>query len=106
MLQIVSYLAMEAPSSTYPEAVRDEQAKVPTLNIIVNFHLLLTMHGVAVNRGQPCGSVANRPTRTATDIRMRRTVRRPLGDRRREARVGSELWAAGIGQLSSRTGSM
>ena len=28
LLQIVSYLAMEAPSSTYPEAVRDEQAKV------------------------------------------------------------------------------
>jgi glucose-6-phosphate 1-dehydrogenase len=28
LLQIVSYLAMEAPSSTYDEAVRDEQAKV------------------------------------------------------------------------------
>jgi len=28
LLQIVSYLAMEAPSSIYPEAVRDEQAKV------------------------------------------------------------------------------
>jgi glucose-6-phosphate 1-dehydrogenase len=28
MLQIVSYLAMEAPSSTYAEAIRDEQAKV------------------------------------------------------------------------------
>jgi glucose-6-phosphate 1-dehydrogenase len=28
LLQIVSYLAMEAPSSTYPEAIRDEQAKV------------------------------------------------------------------------------
>ncbi len=28
LLQIVSYLAMEAPSSTYSEAVRDEQAKV------------------------------------------------------------------------------
>jgi glucose-6-phosphate 1-dehydrogenase len=28
LLQIVSYLAMEAPSSTYAEAVRDEQAKV------------------------------------------------------------------------------
>src|SRR5436190_9707412 len=28
LLQIVSYLAMEAPSSVYPEAVRDEQAKV------------------------------------------------------------------------------
>ncbi len=28
MLQIVSYLAMEAPSSTYSEAIRDEQAKV------------------------------------------------------------------------------
>ena len=28
LLQMVSYLAMEAPSSTYPEAVRDEQAKV------------------------------------------------------------------------------
>jgi len=28
LLQVVSYLAMEAPSSTYAEAVRDEQAKV------------------------------------------------------------------------------
>ena len=28
LLQMVSYLAMEAPSSTYHEAVRDEQAKV------------------------------------------------------------------------------
>jgi glucose-6-phosphate 1-dehydrogenase len=28
MLQVVSYLAMEAPSSTYGEAIRDEQAKV------------------------------------------------------------------------------
>jgi glucose-6-phosphate 1-dehydrogenase len=28
LLQIISYLAMEAPSSTIPEAIRDEQAKV------------------------------------------------------------------------------
>ena len=28
LFQIVSYLAMEAPSSTYAEAIRDEQAKV------------------------------------------------------------------------------
>jgi len=28
LLQVVSYLAMEAPSSIYPEAMRDEQAKV------------------------------------------------------------------------------
>ena len=28
LLQVVSYLAMEAPSSTYMEAIRDEQAKV------------------------------------------------------------------------------
>jgi glucose-6-phosphate 1-dehydrogenase len=28
LLQVVSYLAMEAPSSTYPEAIRDEQVKV------------------------------------------------------------------------------
>jgi glucose-6-phosphate 1-dehydrogenase len=28
LLQVVSYLAMEAPASSYPEAVRDEQAKV------------------------------------------------------------------------------
>ena len=28
LLQVVSYLAMEPPSSTYPEAVRDEQAKL------------------------------------------------------------------------------
>ena len=28
LLQVVSYLAMEAPSSTWPEAIRDEQVKV------------------------------------------------------------------------------
>jgi glucose-6-phosphate 1-dehydrogenase len=28
LLQVVSYLAMEPPSSTWPEAIRDEQAKV------------------------------------------------------------------------------
>jgi glucose-6-phosphate 1-dehydrogenase len=28
LLEVVSYLAMEAPSSTWPEAIRDEQAKV------------------------------------------------------------------------------
>ncbi len=28
LLQVVSYLAMEAPSSTYPEAIRDQQAMV------------------------------------------------------------------------------
>jgi glucose-6-phosphate 1-dehydrogenase len=28
LLQVVSYIAMEAPSSTYAEAIRDEQAKV------------------------------------------------------------------------------
>jgi glucose-6-phosphate 1-dehydrogenase len=28
LLQIVSYLAMEAPASAYPDAIRDEQAKV------------------------------------------------------------------------------
>jgi glucose-6-phosphate 1-dehydrogenase len=28
LLHVVSYLAMEAPSSTWPEAIRDEQAKV------------------------------------------------------------------------------
>ncbi len=28
LLQVVSYIAMEAPSSTIPEAIRDEQAKV------------------------------------------------------------------------------
>ena len=28
LLQVISYLAMEAPSSTYAEAIRDEQAKV------------------------------------------------------------------------------
>jgi glucose-6-phosphate 1-dehydrogenase len=28
LLQVISYLAMEAPSSTFPEAIRDEQAQV------------------------------------------------------------------------------
>jgi glucose-6-phosphate 1-dehydrogenase len=44
LLQIVSYLAMEAPSSTYHEAIRDEQAKV-----LRNVRPLSTEHMV---RGQ------------------------------------------------------
>jgi glucose-6-phosphate 1-dehydrogenase len=44
LLQVVSYLAMEAPSSTYHEAIRDEQAKV-----LRNVRPLSTEHMV---RGQ------------------------------------------------------
>jgi glucose-6-phosphate 1-dehydrogenase len=42
LLQVVSYLAMEAPSSTWPEAIRDEQAKVlRTIKPISRSHLVL-----------------------------------------------------------------
>src|SRR5262245_41192090 len=47
LLQIVSYLAMEAPSSTIPEAIRDEQAKV-----LRKIRPLSPEHLV---RGQVCG---------------------------------------------------
>jgi glucose-6-phosphate 1-dehydrogenase len=44
LFQIVSYLAMEAPSSTYPEAIRDEQAKV--------LRTIRPMNAQNVTRGQ------------------------------------------------------
>jgi glucose-6-phosphate 1-dehydrogenase len=41
LLQVVSYLAMEAPSSTYAEAIRDEQAKVlRTIRPLTTGHLV------------------------------------------------------------------
>ena len=41
LLQVVSYLAMEAPSSTWPEAIRDEQAKVlRTVRSLASAHLV------------------------------------------------------------------
>jgi len=41
LLQVVSYLAMEAPSSTWPEAIRDEQAKVlRTIRPLAADHLI------------------------------------------------------------------
>jgi glucose-6-phosphate 1-dehydrogenase len=41
LLQVVSYLAMEAPSSTYEEAIRDEQAKVlRTIRPLTTEHLV------------------------------------------------------------------
>ena len=41
LLQVVSYLAMEAPSSTYAEAIRDEQAKVlRTIRPLTTEHLV------------------------------------------------------------------
>jgi glucose-6-phosphate 1-dehydrogenase len=44
LLQIVSYLAMEAPSSTYAEAIRDEQAKV--------LRTIRPMNAQKITRGQ------------------------------------------------------
>ena len=44
LFQIVSHLAMEAPSSTYDEAIRDEQAKV--------LRTIRPMNGQKVTRGQ------------------------------------------------------
>jgi glucose-6-phosphate 1-dehydrogenase len=42
LLQVVSYLAMEAPSSMWPEAIRDEQAKVlRTVRPLSPEHLVL-----------------------------------------------------------------
>jgi glucose-6-phosphate 1-dehydrogenase len=44
LFQVVSYLAMEAPSSTYAEAIRDEQAKV--------LRTIRPMSAESVTRGQ------------------------------------------------------
>jgi len=47
LFQIVSYLAMEAPSSTYDEAIRDEQAKV--------LRTIRPMNAQKITRGQVRG---------------------------------------------------
>jgi glucose-6-phosphate 1-dehydrogenase len=47
LFQIVSYLAMEAPSSIYPEAIRDEQAKV--------LRTIRPMNAQKITRGQFLG---------------------------------------------------
>jgi len=47
LFQIVSYLAMEAPSSTYAEAIRDEQAKV--------LRTIRPMNAQKITRGQFLG---------------------------------------------------
>jgi glucose-6-phosphate 1-dehydrogenase len=70
LLQIVSYLAMEAPSSTYPEAIRDEQAKV--------LRTIRPMNAQKVTRGQfrgyrdEPGVAKNSPVPTYAALRLRR----------------------------------
>ncbi len=61
LLQIVSYLAMEAPSSMWPEAIRDEQAKIlrttrplsPDNLVIGQFKGYRDEPGVAPNSATP-----------------------------------------------------
>jgi glucose-6-phosphate 1-dehydrogenase len=68
LLQIVSYLAMEAPSSTYPEAIRDEQAKV--------LRTIRPMSAQNVTRGQfrgyrdEPGVAADSPVATYAALRL------------------------------------
>src|SRR3954466_8480820 len=68
LLQIVSYLAMEAPSSTYPEAVRDEQAKV--------LRTIRPINAQKITRGQfrgyrdEPGVAANSPVGTYAALRL------------------------------------
>jgi len=68
LLQIVSYLAMEAPSSTYPEAIRDEQAKV--------LRTIRPMNAQNITRGQfrgyrdEPGVAANSPVATYAALRL------------------------------------
>ena len=66
LLQIVSYLAMEAPSSTYAEAIRDEQVKVfRTIRPLTPAHLVLGQYSgyrdepdVATHSGVPTYAAA------------------------------------------------
>jgi glucose-6-phosphate 1-dehydrogenase len=68
LLQIVSYLAMEAPSSTYPEAIRDEQAKV--------LRTIRPMNATKITRGQfrgyrdEPGVASNSPVATYAALRL------------------------------------
>jgi glucose-6-phosphate 1-dehydrogenase len=68
LLQIVSYLAMEAPSSTYAEAIRDEQAKV--------LRTIRPMSAEKITRGQfrgyrdEPGVDANSPVATYAALRL------------------------------------
>jgi glucose-6-phosphate 1-dehydrogenase len=68
LLQIVSYLAMEAPSSTYHEAIRDEQAKV--------LRTIRPMSAQKITRGQfrgyrdEPGVAANSPVATYAALRL------------------------------------
>jgi glucose-6-phosphate 1-dehydrogenase len=68
LLQVVSYLAMEAPSSTYHEAIRDEQAKV--------LRTIRPMNAQNITRGQfrgyrdEPGVAANSPVATYAALRL------------------------------------
>ena len=68
LLQIVSYLAMEAPSSTYAEAIRDEQAKV--------LRTIRPMNAEKITRGQfrgyrdEPGVARNSPVATYAALRL------------------------------------
>jgi glucose-6-phosphate 1-dehydrogenase len=68
LFQIVSYLAMEAPSSTYAEAIRDEQAKV--------LRTVRPMNAAKIIRGQfrgyrdEPGVAANSPVATYAALRL------------------------------------
>ncbi len=61
LLQVVSYLAMEAPSSTYDEAIRDEQAKV----LRTVRPLSAGQPGARASSGATATSRASRRTRTS-----------------------------------------
>jgi len=68
LFQIVSYLAMEAPSSTYDEAIRDEQAKV--------LRTIRPMNAQKITRGQfrgyrdEPGVAKNSPVATYAALRL------------------------------------
>ena len=68
LFQIVSYLAMEAPSSTYDEAIRDEQAKV--------LRMIRPMKPEKITRGQfrgyrdEPGVAKNSPVATYAALRL------------------------------------
>jgi glucose-6-phosphate 1-dehydrogenase len=68
LFQIVSYLAMEAPSSTYDEAIRDEQAKV--------LRTIRPMNAQKITRGQfrgyrdEPGVAKNSPVSTYAALRL------------------------------------
>ena len=79
LFQVVSYLAMEAPSSTYAEAIRDEQAKVlRTIDPMGAGHHSRSIPRLSRRAGRRARTRRLRPMRRCASTRLVALVWRPL----------------------------